>query len=34
MFFLRGVEQTAKHGIETLMAILDMKNNLTKKIHQ
>jgi Fic family protein len=33
MFFLRGVEQTAKHGIETLMAILDMKNNLTKKIH-
>ncbi len=33
MFFLRGVEQTAKHGIETLMAILEMKNNLTKKIH-
>ncbi len=33
MFFLSGIGQTARHGIETFMAILDMKNNLTEKIH-
>ena len=33
MFFLKGVEQTAKHSIDTLMAILDLKQRLTKKIH-
>ncbi|SMM99575.1 hypothetical protein SPONN_707 [uncultured Candidatus Thioglobus sp.] len=32
MFFLKGVEQTAQHSIETLMAILDIKNKLTEKI--
>jgi Fic family protein len=32
MFFLKGVEQTARHSIETLMAILELKKSLTKKI--
>lgn len=32
MFFLKGVEQTAIHSIETLIAILDLKNNLAKQI--
>ncbi|CAC9969184.1 Fic domain protein, Pden_3305 type [uncultured Gammaproteobacteria bacterium] len=33
LFFLKGVEQTASHSIETLVAILEMKDNLTQKIH-
>jgi Fic family protein len=32
MFFLKGVEQTARHSIETLMAILELKKSRTKKI--
>lgn len=32
IFFLKGVEQTTRHSIETLMAILDIKDKLTKKI--
>ncbi|MBA5249925.1 hypothetical protein MNB_SUP05-SYMBIONT-4-943 [hydrothermal vent metagenome] len=33
LFFLKGVEQTAKHSIDTLMAVLDMKKKLTEKIY-
>ncbi|CAC9598524.1 Fic domain protein, Pden_3305 type [uncultured Gammaproteobacteria bacterium] len=32
MFFLKGVEQTAEHSIETLVEIMNLKSDLTKKI--
>jgi Fic family protein len=32
LFFLKGVEQTAKHSIEILNDVLDLKTNLTQTI--
>lgn len=32
LFFLKGVEQTAKHSINTLVEILELREKLTKKI--
>jgi Fic family protein len=32
LFFLKGVEQTAKHSIEILNDALDLKTNLTQTI--
>jgi Fic family protein len=32
LFFLKGVEQTAKHSIEILNDVLNLKTNLTQTI--